>query len=125
MGKDYEFLEEENVLILNLSFNSRTQVPQKEIYEKAHMEMMDLIVKYRYPNVLSDCRGLKMDFSLTSIIYKTDMWKRLRMSKNVKVAVVLDTIDDATKLRESRLLSYGYKVKGFTDWTKAKKWLKE
>jgi len=104
---------------------SRTQVPQKPLYEKTHREMVDLIVKYGYPNVLADCRDIRMDFTLKSIIEKTDLWKRLRMSKNVKVACIFNEIDDSIKLRESRLHSYGYQVLVFTDYDKAMKWLLE
>ena len=102
---------------------SRTQVPQKALYEKAHREMVDLIVKYGYPNFLADCRDVRMDFSLKSIIEKTDMWNQLGMSKNVKVACVLNEMDDDAKLRESRLQSYQYQVFGYTNYDKAMKWL--
>ena len=122
---EYEILEDKNILIFKPTFVSRTQVPQKALYEKAHREMVDLIVSYGYPSVLADCRDIRMDFSLKSIIEKTDMWKRLRMSKNVKVACVFNEIDDAIKLRESRLHSYGYQVLVFTDYDKAMKWLLE
>jgi len=122
---EYEFLEDENILIIKPIFVSRTQVPQKALYEKAHREMVDLIVKYGYPNVLADCRDVRMDFSLKSIIEKTDMWKRLEMSKNVKVACVLNKMHEAAKLRENRLQSYQYQVVGFTDYDKAMNWLLE
>ena len=122
---EYEFLEDENILIIKPIFVSRTQVPQKALYEKAHREMVDLIVKYGYPNVLADCRDVRMDFSLKSIIEKTDMWKRLEMSKNVKVACVLNKMHEAAKLRENRLQSYQYRVVGFTDYDKAMNWLLE
>ena len=122
---EYEFLEDKNILIFKPTFLSRTQVPQKALYEEAHKKIRDLIVKYGYPNVLGDCRDVRMDFSLKSIIEKTDMWKRLEMSKNIKIAIILDDIHEAAKLRIDRLQSYQYQVFGFTDYDKAMNWLLE
>ncbi len=117
---DYEFLEDKNILILKPSIIERSQDSIKNL-----KEIIDLVVKYGYPNILADCRHVRMDFSLKSIIEKTDLWNRLGMSKNVKVACVLNEINDAAKLRESRLQSYQYQVFGFTEYDKAMKWLLE
>ena len=122
---EYEILEDKNILIFKPTFVSRTQVPQKALYEETHREMLDLIIKYGYPNVLADCRDVEMVFTLRSIIEKTEMWKRFGMSRNVKVACVFNEIDNGVRLRENRLHSYGFQVFAFTDYDKAMKWLKQ
>ncbi len=117
---EYEFLEEKNILILknSLIYKSQTSI---EVLE----EIMDLIVKYGYPNVLGDFRGLEIDFSLRSTIQKPKQWKLLGMSKNIKIAALFDNLEDGKALRIDTLFSHGFKVSSYTGYDKAIEWLSE
>jgi len=117
---DYEFLEDINILILKPSIIERSQVSTKIL-----KEIIDLVVKYGYPNVLGDFRELKINFSLRSILEKPKQWKKLGMSRNVKVGALFDKIEKRNMLGINTLFSHGFKVSAFTDYDEAIKWLSE
>ncbi len=117
---EYELLEDKNILIIkpSLIYKSQNSI-------EALKEITDLIVKYGYPNVLGDFRGLEIDFSLRSAIEKPKQWKLLGVSKNIKVAALFDKLEDDYILRINTLFSRGFKVSAYTDYDKAIEWLSE
>ncbi len=117
---EYEFLKEKNILIIKPSLIYRSQDSIEAL-----KEIIDLIVKYRYPNVLGDFRDLEIDFSLWSAIEKPKHWKLLGVSKNIKIAALFDKLEDSNILRINTLFSHGFKVSAYTDYDKAIEWLSE
>jgi hypothetical protein len=124
---EYGYLEKKNILILKPFIALRTQVHQKFLYEKAMKDLRDLIVAYNYPNVLTDTRRVGMDFSAEAFIDRPNLWNQLKRENdiNIKIAVLLDKIDEATKVRMNRYNSLGYNVLPFIDYDKAMEWLLE
>jgi hypothetical protein len=118
MSSEFEFLEDKNILYLKSSLIYRSQHSIQTI-----QEIMDLVIKYKYPNVLGDFRGLNINFSLLSAIEKPKQWKQVGISRNIKIVALFDKIDDKISLRINRLFSFGYKVSIFTDYNEAIKWL--
>ena len=117
---EYEFLKDKNILIIKSSLIYRSQGSIEAL-----KEIMSLIVKYGYPNVLGDFRELEIDFSLRSTIEKPKQWKKVGMSRNVKVAGVFDKLEGNNIMRINTLFSHGFKVSAYTDYDKAIEWLLE
>ncbi len=116
----HEFLKDKNILIIKPSLIYRSQDSIEAL-----KEIIDLIVKYDYPNVLGDFRDLEIDFSLWSAIEKPKQWKLLGVSKNIKIAALFDTLEDGNIMRINTLFSHGFKVSAYTDYDKAIEWLSE
>ncbi len=117
---DYEFLKEIKILLIKPSLIYRSQDSIEAL-----KEIMDLIIKYGYPNILGDFRSLEINFSLWSAIEKPKQWKLLGISKNIKIAALFDKLEDDNILRINTLFSHGFKVSAFTDYDKAIEWLSE
>jgi hypothetical protein len=117
---EHEFLKEKNVLIITPSLIYRSQNSIEAL-----KEIIDLIVKYGYPNVLGDFRDLEINFSMLSAIEKPKQWKLLGVSRNIKIAALFDKLEDGKTLRINTLFSHGFKVSAFTDYNKAIEWLLE
>ena len=117
---EFEFLEDKNILVLKSPAIYKSQNSIEVL-----KEIMDLIVKYKYPNVLGDFRGLKIKYSLISTTEKPKQWKKIGMSRNIKVGAVFDKIEDDNMMRINTLFSHGFKVSAFTDYDKAINWLLE
>ena len=94
------FFEDKNILLMKPSLIYRIQDSIEAL-----KEAIDLVVKYGYPNVLGDFRGLEIDFSIWSAIDKPNQWEKLGMSKNVKVGALFDKLEDGTILRINNSLS--------------------
>ena len=124
---EYEYLKDKHILILKPFIALRTQAPQKLLYEKASRDLRDLIAIHNYPDVLADTRGVGMDFSAEALIERPNLWNQLKREQdsNIKIAVLLDKIDEATKIRMNRHSSLGHKIFPFTDYKKALDWLLE
>ncbi len=124
---EFEFLEDKNILILRHYLVIRTQASQEVLYKKVLRELRDLIVFKKYPNVLVDARGVEMDFSTESLLQRPKLWKTLEPEKhiNIKIALLLDTIDTSAQIKMTRLHTYGYNLLLFIDYNKAMKWLLE
>ena len=117
---EYEFLTEENILVIKppLIYKSQDSV-------EALKEIIDLIVKYGYPNVLGDFRDLEINFSLWSAIEKPKQWNLLGVSKNIKIAALFDKFEDSNILRINTLFSHGFNLSPYTNYDKAIEWLSE
>ena len=117
---EHEFLKDKNILIIKPSLIYRSQNSIEAL-----KEIIDLIVKYGYPNVLGDFRGLEINFSLWSTIEKPKQWKLLGVSKNIKIAALFDKFEDSNILRINTLFSHGFNVSPYTNYDKAIEWLSE
>ena len=117
---EYDFLKEKNILVIKPSLIYKSQGSIEAL-----REIIDLIVKYGYPNVLGDFRGLEINFSLWSTIEKPKQWKLLGVSKNIKIAALFNTLEDGNILRINTLFSRGFKVSAYSNYDKAIEWLLE
>ena len=125
--KEYEFLEDKNILILRHYLVIRTQASQKVLYKKVLRDLRDLIEFYYYPNVLVDARGVEMDFSNESLVERPNFWKTLEKEKdiNIKIALLLDKIDAPAQIKMNNLQRFGFNFSIFLDYDKAVEWLLE
>jgi hypothetical protein len=117
---EYEFLGDKNILVLKPFFLKRIQNSTQDL-EKA----IKLVTTNKYPNVLGDFRGSNVNFTLWGTVEMPKLWKILGMSKNVKVAALMDEINQSAMLRMNALYSHGFRVNPFTDYEKAIEWLLE
>ncbi len=115
---EYEFISDKNILIFKPSLVFKSQNSPK-----AFKEIIDLIIKHRFPNTLADFRGLDINFSIWSAIDKPKEWVQFGMSKKIKIAGLFDKFEEGNMLRTNKLFSQGFRVSAFTDYDKAIEWL--